>query len=228
MRDLPEERFLNPVWHALNTSHRHFAVSAGETVRYPASVAPFAALHHPTETALRDLSGLLAPDEYVWLCADQLPSISELRCEATMQCLQMVLCEDAEVPELPGAIVPLTCADAEAMVALTDLAFPGFFRARTCEMGDYFGIRIGGDLIAMGGERMMLDGYAEISGVCTHPAHRGKGLAVGLIRHLARKHRREGEISWLHVGAENSRAIALYTRLGFRAVRTVTLRRLCR
>jgi GNAT superfamily N-acetyltransferase len=77
-------------------------------------------------------------------------------------------------------------------------------------MGSYYGVRSGarsdGELIAMGGERLSLDGYPEISGVCTHPAHRGKGLAANLIRQLVRDHRRDGLVSWLHVGNENHRA----------------------
>jgi predicted GNAT family acetyltransferase len=114
------------------------------------------------------------------------------------------------------------------MVALTDLAFPGFFRSRTCEMGSYYGVRSSGELIAMGGERLTLDGYPEISGICTHPAHRGKGHAANLIWHLVRNHRREGLVSWLHVSAENHHAIGLYLRMGFTVARKVKLHRLCR
>jgi predicted GNAT family acetyltransferase len=85
-----------------------------------------------------------------------------------------------------------------------------------------------GELIAMAGERPMLEGYPEISGVCTHPGHRGKGLAASLIRRLARDHRRDGLVSWLHVNSVNRRAIQLYLRLGFRIVRTVKVHRVAR
>ena len=87
------------------------------------------------------------------------------------------------------------------MVALTTLAFPSFFRSRTCEMGSYYGVRsCTGELLAMGGERLQLDGYSEISALCTHPSFRGQGFAVRLIWHLVRNHRRDGLVSWLHVG----------------------------
>ena len=118
------------------------------------------------------------------------------------------------------------------MVALTDVAFPGFFRSRTCEMGSYFGVRSEGRLIAMGGERLKLDGalksYPEISGVCTHPDHRGKGYAENLIWHLVKNHRRDGLVSWLHVSATNDRAIQLYLRMGFVEARRVILHRISR
>jgi predicted GNAT family acetyltransferase len=140
----------------------------------------------------------------------------------------MVLPEQI-MPLLPSPdIVPLSAVNAQEMVALTDIAFPGFFRSRTCEMGSYYGVRSKGELIAMGGERLTLDGYPEISGICTHPAHRGKGHAANLIWHLAGNHRREGLVSWLHVSAENHHAIELYLRMGFTVARKVKLHRLCR
>ena len=95
-------------------------------------------------------------------------------------------------------------------------------------MGSYYGVRSDSELIAMGGERLMLEGYSEISGVCTHPAHRRKGLAASLIWRLAQDHRRDGLVSWLHVAAANRRAIELYVRLGFEVARKVTLHRIGR
>ncbi len=117
----------------------------------------------------------------------KLPAHPELVCETTLQCLQLVLPEEIAPPDSTIEVVPLSSENAPEMVALTDLAFPGFFRKRTCEMGSYYGVRSDGELIAMGGERLMLDGYPEISGICTHPDHRGKGSAAELIWHLVRK-----------------------------------------
>lgn len=114
------------------------------------------------------------------------------------------------------------------MVQLTGIAFPGFFRPRTCEMGAYYGIRIDGQLIAMAGERMAIPQYREISGVCTHPSYTGKGYASGLIVKLMKQHAETGIRSFLHVKAESTRAIALYTRLGFTVRREIGFHRLLR
>jgi ribosomal protein S18 acetylase RimI-like enzyme len=57
---------------------------------------------------------------------------------------------------------------------------------------------------------------------------RGKGLAASLIWQLVRDHRRDGLVSWLHVGNENHRVIELYLRMGFKEVRKVTLNRISR
>jgi ribosomal protein S18 acetylase RimI-like enzyme len=227
MSNLPDNLFSNPVWHALQTQHRHFEISNGDACRYPAGVTPFAAVAEPTANALQSLHSLLVPREQVWLIAEERPS-GEFVCDKTLECLQMLLPDHITAPEPALDIVPLSCADAPAMVALTDLAFPGFFRIRTCEMGSYYGFYSGNELIAMGGERMKFDGHTEISGVCTHPAHRGKGFAASLIWHLAQKHRREGVVPWLHVSATNHRAIDLYLWLGFTVAHTVKVHRIRR
>lgn len=228
MDHLPERLFGNPVWHALQTKHRHLAVSEGNASRYPADVVPFAAVAAPTSLALQQLHSLLAPDEFVWLVGESYPPVPELRFEETLECLQMMLPEEVVPPDPAAEIASLSAANAAEMVALTDLAFPGFFRKKTWEMGSYYGVRSDGELIAMGGERLMLEGYSEISAVCTHPAHRGKGLAASLIWRLVQDHRRNGIVSWLHVAAANRRARDLYLRLGFGVVRTVTLHRIGR
>jgi len=134
----------------------------------------------------------------------------------------------ARVPAPVPDIVPLSGENAAEMVALTDVAFPGFFRPATHRMGSYVGIRMDGRLIAMAGERLRLEGCPELSGICTHPEHRGKGLAAGLIGRLVEAHRRAGLTSWLHVGAPNTRAIELYERLGFLRIRNLMLRRISR
>lgn len=223
MTDLPESLFANPVWSALHTKHRHFALTARDACRYPADVAPFAAVASPSADALLQLHSLLAPGESVWIVGESYPQPAKLAFEQTLLCLQMVLPAELVPPASTIEILPLSNDHAPEMVALTDLAFPGFFRSRTCEMGSYFGIRSNGQLIAMGGERLTLEGYPEISGICTHPDHRGKGYAESLIWHLVRNHRREGLVSWLHVSATNQRAIDLYRRMGFTEVRRVTL-----
>jgi predicted GNAT family acetyltransferase len=208
MTELPQELFANPIYHALTTRHSHLGVSVGAACRYLADVAPFAAVVESSTTALQQLHSLLTEGESVWVMGENYPRIAELLFEERLECLQMVL--PAEVlPATPAMeIVPLFDVDASEMVALTTLAFPGFFRRRTCEMGSYYGIRSEGELVAMGGERLMLDGYSEISGICTHPEHRGKGYAANIIWHLARNHRRDGIFMWRQRIIRRSSSIA--------------------
>jgi GNAT superfamily N-acetyltransferase len=228
MAGLPENLFSNPVWHALETKHRHFAVSAGKARRYPADVAPFVAVAEPSLDALEALHSLLVPGEQVWIADEKYPVRPGIVWETSLECLQMVLPDHVSVPDIEMHFDVLSCSDSPAMVALTDLAFPGFFRVRTCEMGRYYGVHADGELVSMSGERIMLDGYPEVSGVCTHPAHRGKGYASALMWRVIRDHRRDGLISWLHVSAGNAHAIELYLRMGFIEARRIMWHRISR
>jgi ribosomal protein S18 acetylase RimI-like enzyme len=227
MSDLPESLFLNPVWHSLHGPHRHVAHIEGGACRYPADVAPFAAIDAPSAAAFAQLRALLDPDESIWI-ADYGRSAPGLAVVDALDCVQMVLPQEVEIPAPGRDVLPLTAAHAPEMVALTNVAFPGFFRPATYRMGSFFGVRASGELVAMGGERLLLPGHPEMSAICTHPDHRGEGLATDVVRHLARDHRRAGLVSWLHVGAPNRRAIDLYASLGFVRVRNVMLHRITR
>ena len=105
--------------------------------------------------------------------------------------------------------------DSAEMIELTALTKPGPFSTRTHELGAYFGIREGSKLVAMAGERLKVPGYTEVSAVCTHPDHNGKGYARVLMIEVMRVIRERGETPFLHVRQDNERAIALYERLGF-------------
>jgi ribosomal protein S18 acetylase RimI-like enzyme len=229
MPALPAARFLNPVWHALHGPHRHLAVEGGEAWRYPADVAPFAALAEPKPSAFEALRALLPPRDPVWIVDEPPPALEGLVLEGALECLQMALPPEAPLPDSTADVEVLSDQHAHEMVALTDAAFPGFFRRNTYRMGSYFGVRRpDGALIAMAGERLLLEGYPEMSAICTHPDHRGQGLARRLLVHLAHLHRRRGLVSWLHVGRANTGAIALYRDLGFDTVRTIVLHRVIR
>ena len=109
------------------------------------------------------------------------------------------------------------------MLALARLTRPGPFSARTHRLGAFIGVKLDGRLVAMAGERMKPDGFTEVSGVCTHPDHRGRGYAGGLMRLVARRILERGETAFLHAYESNIGAIALYESLGFRRRRTVIL-----
>lgn len=228
-RLLPWEEFRDPVLRALETTHRELGREIGAAMRYRAEVAPFAAVREPSLAAMRDLRGLMEVGESLWVFGEELPEVDGLVRAETLACLQMVLLRAVAEPVEVEGIAELGDADAAEMVALTDVAYPGFFRARTVQMGRYFGVRDeSGRLLAMGGERLRFPGFSEISGLCTHPEARGRGYAAALIGRLALMHREQGVVSWLHVGAANRNAVTLYERLGFARARSLSLQRMVR
>lgn len=58
-------------------------------------------------------------------------------------------------------------------------------------------------------------GYVEVSGVCTHPDARGRGLARLLSRYVAGRIAAAGDRPYLHAFATNTPAIRLYESIGF-------------
>ena len=130
--------------------------------------------------------------------------------------LQMVFSDNVPPDEPDPRIQPLNGSDAPAMLSLAQLTKPGPFEARTIAMGRYWGIKANGKLIAMAGERLRQTGFTEISGVCTHPDHQGKGLGRALSIHAIREILHKGNTPYLHVFDDNQIAISLYASLGFR------------
>jgi ribosomal protein S18 acetylase RimI-like enzyme len=168
---------------------------------------------------------LLRPREHVYLFGPEPAGTNGLHVGTPLHTYQMVWPSQMPI-EADGdgmAILRMTAADADAMVALTTLAFPGFFRERTHEMGNYYGIRVDGELVAMAGERLALPGMREISAVVTHPEHTGKGYARRLMNCLLREHAKAGLVSFLHVSERNTRAVALYERMGFAVAGSIIL-----
>ena len=136
--------------------------------------------------------------------------------------LQMVWTADTPIEGIAESDVELTMKHSMEMVALTDVAFPGFFRPESPLLGRYIGVRKAEQLVSMAGERFRLPGFREISGVCTRPGHTGLGYARHLIRRLVHD---AGlvERCFLHVAESNLRAVALYEEMGFKRFQSGTV-----
>jgi predicted GNAT family acetyltransferase len=91
---------------------------------------------------------------------------------------------------------------------------------RIQKLGQFLGIREAGkedgQLVAMGGLRLHLPGYREITTVATLPGHEGHGYATTIVRALIDRIRSRGERAFLTVRSDNTRAIEIYHRLGFK------------
>lgn len=213
----------NPIWHALTTSQAHFAETSARARKFPAEVTPLAGLQEPTREGYASLASLLKAGEAAALFLESSPNPpAGWMLTETYPLLQMV---QENRGTFTSAVGPeeLTAADAPEMLALAELTKPGPFGRRTHELSVYLGIRRGGRLVAMAGERLRVPGYAEVSAVCTHPEYSGRGYAGALVAALVRRIRARGEVPFLHVRSENRRAVELYSRLGFKSRATLHL-----
>jgi ribosomal protein S18 acetylase RimI-like enzyme len=183
-----------------------------------------AALKDHSAEAVAALTAMVRPGERVWLFEEPPPlDARQWRVARRIPGFQMVC--DALRPERRPASGPKsmmfdavmldTRRDAAEMNALKAIAFPGFFGMRTPELGSYRGIRVEGELVAMAGERLALPGYREVSAICTHPAHLGRGYAQRLTREATAAILDDGDIAFLHVAGGNGAAIHIYEQLGF-------------
>jgi ribosomal protein S18 acetylase RimI-like enzyme len=233
----------NVIWKALTTRQTEFAESFGEARRFMPEVTALGALREASREGYESLAGLVGERGTVALFLDE--AYEERvgwQMVAGAPLLQMVCGQEEKPAVLRTADSPLDSAqgrlrrlslhgpvgatspevvrlgdkDSVEMMALTGLTKPGPFGRRTHQLGNYFGIRCEGKLVAMAGERMKVPGWTEVSAVCTHPEHTGHGYAGILMQEVMRGIWERGETPMLHVREDNVRAIEVYERLGFR------------
>jgi len=215
----------NVVWKALTTRQSGFAESFDQACRFLPEVSTVAAFLEPTARGYPSLAKLVSPGKTVNLAleAPYQPQPGWTLVFGTP--MPQFVYESTGLASPPSAsgveILELGAPDADEMMDLTALTKPGPFSKRTHELGTYLGIRSEGKLIAMAGERLKPPGYTEVSAVCTHPEHTGRGYARILMMEVMQRILGRGETPFLHVREDNVHAIQLYEKMGFR--RRVTL-----
>jgi len=226
----------NVIWQALTTRQTHCAEICGEARWFLRDITLLSAFREPSDKGYDSLAELAGPGGTAALFLDE-PYHPRPGWEliAGPPLLQMIF-ENGSWPASPAAvnsgIIELGKTDSPEMVELATLTKPGPFGTRTHELGTYLGIRrrVGdpvsekpdervseeGKLVAMAGERLKVPGHTEVSAVCTHPDHTGRGYAGTLMAEVMRRILARGETPFLHTREDNLRAIELYQRLGFR------------
>ena len=204
-----------PVWASL-TFASALAEGSDLAKRYRRDVNLFASARDDDDASLSALANLVAEGESVFvLQAQPIPLPKGMQALRRAQGVQMVAGRAIAAESGAETVVALGDADAAEMLALAQLTEPGPFLVRTHTMGRFVGIRSEGVLVAMAGERMRFEGGTEVSGVCVHPDHRGRGFARRLSSVVAHAIQQRGDRPFLHAWTTNEAAIALYESLGF-------------
>ncbi|QNK64740.1 GNAT family N-acetyltransferase [Pedobacter sp. PAMC26386] len=206
----------NPAWNALIGNNKQFS-NGNESAKYfDEKVSPFIGLKENSVANFQILHEIIAHDQPVGLITPvevEIPYIWKVL--GQINAFQMVHNQPKQSFDIKDELVPLTKKHIPEMLALTKLTNPGPFAERTIEFGHYQGIFEDDRLIAMAGQRLNPASYAEISAVCTHPDHLGKGYARQLLLSQIQRIKAAAGIPFLHVKKDNERAVNVYENIGF-------------
>jgi GNAT superfamily N-acetyltransferase len=211
----------NPVWYALQTTHKTFAKGTRHVQRYPVDTLQFVGCENPAGADLNELLPWTSAGERL-IMIGELPVLPDnwalLR---ELDCIQMICEQAVSAPIKTDNVLPLHEKDIPDMLDLINLVQPGFFYKDTPLLGQYYGIRQEGQLVAVAGERTKITGLVEVSAVCTHPSFTGKGYAQQLVTQIVNINVAKGNALYLHFLTSNERARKVYELLGFRDRRSI-------
>lgn len=218
----------NPMWTALSTRLSHLNDSTLDEVKHlPFEVSPFVSTKTWSTEEVNDLIDYLPSgreSSFAVYKQVELPS-SRVQILVAIPLYQMI-CEDFKPFRLSEELLKgftirdCTKDDIPQMIQLAETTKPGPFRSRTIEFGGFIGLfeTSSNKLVAMAGNRLKVPGFTEVSGICTDPGYLGKGYASHLTT-LVCEQVLSGDdpcTPFLHVKADNVRAIEVYKKLGFK------------
>ncbi|WP_405411031.1 GNAT family N-acetyltransferase [Maribacter sp. Asnod1-A12] len=214
-----EEQLKNPVWYSLNETHKKFRVKLDGVQFYDQEVCTFGSFFDETKTVEASNEYIKTIDNFFFVSENQTPIVDErnILFEKKIEGCQMVLNEFSEV-SITEDIVLLGEEYIDIIYDLIWLVMPGYYRKRTFEMGNYYGIFKDGKLVSLTGQRMQTNLFIEVSAVVTHPDYTRKGLAKQLISHTTKEILKVNKTPILHTNKGNF-AIPLYEKLGYNVTR---------
>lgn len=225
-RAMDNEELDRLLWTALSGEQSRFALGAeigsGGARRFHPEIGPLAALRDFSPESLADFAALAIAHGPLALMQPgdpvEIPGIERVKSALGVQ---MIFSGDADAlgaiadAAQDPRVIPLGPQDYPEMLELATLTQPGPFGTRTGELGDFWGVKEDGRILAMAGQRTRTGNFIEISAVCAHPDARGRGLAGLLSRRVAAAVLDGGRTPILHSYADNDAALSLYRKLGF-------------
>ena len=206
----------NPIYYALTSGHSHIAKGLEEVKYYIEDITAFAGLRDNSQENLNTLYQI-SPAESLFVFFSKTPVEipQKWKLLTHIDMFQFVF-RGKETPTTAATgITDLNLEHVTEMIDLVELTKPGPFLAKTIELSNYTGIFVDGKLAAMAGHRFHPSPYREVSAVCTHPDHLGKGYAFKILQEQIKRILLRSEIPFLHVRNDNEGAIKLYHKLGF-------------
>jgi ribosomal protein S18 acetylase RimI-like enzyme len=206
----------NPVFHALLTGDSSRSEGTASAKFFDPDISPFVGFDSANKKGFDELYHLMPPGRKIlYACREKMDTPKGWELIIHIEGLQFLFTGMINATLSTDDCLPLDPTHVTEMIALAKLTKPGPFDKRTIEFGHYYGIFDNGRLAAMTGQRLHPGDYSEVSAVCTHPDFSGKGYARQLLLHQVQLILSQRKKPFLHVRADNSRAIDLYEKNGF-------------
>lgn len=210
----------NPIWTALTTKQATLAHTSALARRFPPEMTLLGAVAANTAMAFDSLAQLIQRDPVTLYFSMPQHFAAKWEVVRAVELHQMVQENPAVAADQGGTkheVVELTVNDLPEMTELYAATRPGrSLCQRIQKVGNFVGVRADEKLVAMGGLRLHLAGYREITTVATRPGFEGRGYGTAVMRALIEMIRLRGNQPFLTVRKDNERAVAIYRRLGFK------------
>ena len=155
---------------------------------------------------------------YLAALAGQIPAIERVyRVQPGPQMVRMWVDRTTFQPYL-GAPVRLLPSEIRDLNRLYSLGLTSWLPAETIANGVYYGVRVGGLLVAAAGTHVVSSSarLAAVGNVMTHREYRGRGFAKMVTSAVTQELLRTCDQVVLNVRADNPPALAAYRALGYR------------
>jgi GNAT superfamily N-acetyltransferase len=216
-----ENKLDNPIWYSLSETHKNFAIDFGTIKFYHPDYCPFGGFTKVENTA-NPIAEYAELTSHFYIIGEKPNVPTNLKLEGELICLQMIIYDKIDLA-IEEEIVLLGENHLEDLLGLVKIVYPEYFKKKTAELGNYYGIFKNNQLVAITGERMNMNEFTEVSAVITHPDHTGKGYAKQLITHAVNAIIDTKNTPFLHVSEANFGAIKLYEKLGFQTRRKISI-----
>ncbi len=210
----------NPVWFSLSETHRDSALEFDGIKFYKPEYCPFGGFIKMDQTA-QSIDEYARETSNFYVVGDEPEFNRSIILNKELICYQMVLDKEISIA-ISENIVELNTNQHDDLLNLVNLVQPGYFKNKTSELGNYYGIYKDRQLVAVTGERMKMNAFTEVSAVVTHPHYTGRGFAKKLIAHTCHQIFLQNKMPYLHVAENNVGAINLYEKLGFKTRRKMS------
>jgi RimJ/RimL family protein N-acetyltransferase len=154
---------------------------------------------------------------YCAMLPESLPAVSSLyRIDAGPPMVRMVI-DRARFRPYRADVQRLTPLDSGHLNRLYQVGFASWLPAASIANGVYFGIRVGGKLVAAAGTHVISPSarLGVVGNVLTHIDHRGRGYATAVTSAVTEELLGTCDHVVLNVRSDNPPAMAAYRRLGY-------------